>query len=630
MKKFKSVIKKIETLLCAGIMCISTAVTAFAAENDMIDSTQKGSVTVHKYDMTAAKNDGVDLEVFNATGEKDDAAQAALSKYGIKGVEFTYLKVSDIVTYSESGDIRVIYGIEPELRQMLNLEASDAVKTVSDTYFYSMQELNDGISELLMDSTDGRNAMESYVKSHGGTAMPLTDENGLSAADHLELGLYLMVETKVPENVFLTCDPFFVSVPSTDHTGDYWFYNIDVYPKNQTINPTLDKKVKSDEPDAGYEDTAMVSGGETVDYIVVSKLPRVSSKASYLSVYTLTDSLAKGIEYQRDTEVYFYTSKADAYNHNTSNAAGHWTAADADVKYTVAYTGSREAGSQMVLSMTEAGLEDINPVRSEQNMVVAYTADIHSGADIVTGDAGNTNHVKLEWRRTSTDYFDVLMDQCEVYTYGYDLTKQFSNNRGDFSKVQFVLKNETDGHYLTAVGSDGLYYVNGKSDTEDGAAKFTPDSNGKLIIREIEADTYIFTEVHTSAGFSLLKDDIRISITGTNKTIIPSEASITGTPDFDNAADYYAAEGKKVRKFVEVTENAGASAKVDEKDAAMTADGTSGNALVQMHVLNSEAPILPKTGGTGLYAVTIIGILTFAAGILMTIRSRKGGKNGNK
>ena len=85
-----------------------------------------------------------------------------------------------------------------------------------------------------------------------------------------------------------------------------------------------------------------------------------------------------------------------------------------------------------------------------------------------------------------------------------------------------------------------------------------------------------------------------------------------------------------MRKFVEVTENAGASAKVDEKDAAMTADGTSGNALVQMHVLNSEAPILPKTGGTGLYAVTIIGILTFAAGILMTIRSRKGGKNGNK
>ena len=60
----------------------------------------------------------------------------------------------------------------------------------------------------------------------------------------LQAGLYLFVETKVPANVHTTVDPFFVSLPMTDNEGDDWFYDVDVYPKNQTNIPDLKKLVR--------------------------------------------------------------------------------------------------------------------------------------------------------------------------------------------------------------------------------------------------------------------------------------------------------------------------------------------------------------------------------------------------
>ena len=59
------------------------------------------------------------------------------------------------------------------------------------------------------------------------------------------MGLYLIVETKAPENVTYTTNPWFVQLPSTDSKGDDWFYDVICYPKNETGNPTLDKRVRN-------------------------------------------------------------------------------------------------------------------------------------------------------------------------------------------------------------------------------------------------------------------------------------------------------------------------------------------------------------------------------------------------
>ena len=79
---------------------------------------------------------------------------------------------------------------------------------------------------------------------NGGVAMTETGATGHTSADQLEQGLYLIVETRVPENVTSTCNPFFVSLPMTTVDGAAWNYDVTVYPKNQTGNPTLDKTVR--------------------------------------------------------------------------------------------------------------------------------------------------------------------------------------------------------------------------------------------------------------------------------------------------------------------------------------------------------------------------------------------------
>ena len=75
--------------------------------------------------------------------------------------------------------------------------------------------------------------------------MPLTDENGKTGAGDLQLGLYLLAETKVPEYVTETVDPWFAALPFTDPEGERWLYDLTCYPKNQTGNPTLEKFVQN-------------------------------------------------------------------------------------------------------------------------------------------------------------------------------------------------------------------------------------------------------------------------------------------------------------------------------------------------------------------------------------------------
>lgn len=75
--------------------------------------------------------------------------------------------------------------------------------------------------------------------------LPKTDKNGYTHLDNLELGLYLFVETEVPEQVTDTVNPWFVQLPFTSADGDMWQYDMNVYPKNQSGNPTLDKSVRN-------------------------------------------------------------------------------------------------------------------------------------------------------------------------------------------------------------------------------------------------------------------------------------------------------------------------------------------------------------------------------------------------
>ena len=647
--RIKNMIKKATVAALTAVMIFAPIVNVKASSSDVIDTSKTGSITIHKYDMTAAKQGGVNLDNFTSTGKQDTAAEAALEKYAIKGVEFSYLRVGDVEQQSENGKIQMIYELPTALQQILGLASSDAAKTEGSKTYFTSQIINDKLVQALEDNTATKDKLEAYMGQNG-TAMDETNANGVTSKDKLPLGLYLIVETKAPENVTYTTNPWFVQLPSTDSNGDDWFYDVICYPKNETGNPTLDKRVRNN-PDQDnvttanadkladftsarneykYQSTVTASKAEKLDYQFISKLPHITSSTTYLSTYTFDDTMAKGMTYSKDAVIAIYENKdaADSTNINNvdkSGAIAVWKSSDTDPKFTATYGKSGDA-STMKIEMTKAGLSELNKKYSDKYIVVYYTAKVNTDDTVVLGDKGNPNDVSLTWKRTSTDYYDILKDKCIVYSYGYDLTKKFSDSKGDATKVKFVVKNKTDNYYLVArADRAGVYQVTGKSATEADATQFSPSSAGKLVINGIEADEYAFTETHSDAGYSLLKKDITVKVTETKANITPTIANITGIQskaDTDSTANDGVANGTALNNNVTV-QTIAASATVDDTKATMTKQGESDNAYINMEVTNQKQFLLPMTGGAGSYLLIIVGVVVAGCGVMIFRKNKK-------
>lgn len=208
--------KRLWALLLAVVMALGLITTAFAAPT--IDSGRKASLSLYKYDITAASADGAwDAASYVSTGVQDDAVTDKLAKYAIQGVEFSYLRVASISTYSqrENGQYKVgvLYGFADDaVLQAIGLTKADAYKRGNGVFYFTSDKLNKALADALADNaTTVKNALEIAVRNGG--AMPETDENGHSKVSGLEQGLYLVVETRVPENVTSTCNPFFFPCP---------------------------------------------------------------------------------------------------------------------------------------------------------------------------------------------------------------------------------------------------------------------------------------------------------------------------------------------------------------------------------------------------------------------------------
>ena len=603
-------IHRVWAMLLVAIMALSLITTAFAEPT--IDTSKKASLSIYKYDITKASAEGAwDAESYVSTGLRDDAVIDKLSKYAIQGVEFTYLRVADIAMNNElvesQRQVGVLYGFDGSERSnavlsAIGLTGADTHKTEGGVNYFTSDMLNNKlVSALAANATTVKNALETAVKN-GGVAMTETDATGHTSASNMEQGLYLVVETRVPENVTSTCNPFFVSLPMTTVDGAAWNYDVTVYPKNQTGNPTLDKTVREAKNSTGkntgsltditdgYAHTATASVGDTVDYQIISTLPTITSKASALSEYTYVDTLSKGIRYNKnDVGIEFFKDAG------CTDKIATWAVNSG--KFTVGYD---DTANTMTIRMTDTGLSEINEATtvytdsvkrgySDCTMRITYAATLT--ADAKMGDTDNPNEVVLTWKRTNTTYFDTLKDCCHVYTYGIDTLKQFSDNGGNLRNVKFRLHNDTDDVFVIAEQKDGVYYAKGFAAKKADATTFIPNSSGHIVVKGLEDDTYSLTETATDKGYILLKEAVKIVI----KTAESGQCEKCGT------------------KLLT------ASATVNGKDVTMS----DGNAIVPLTVVNNPGFDLPKTGGYGTWMFTIGGVALLGAAAFIVIRSRK-------
>lgn len=76
--KIQNIIRKITIAVLSAAMMLAPIVNIKAASTDVVDTSKTGSITIHKYDMTSAKQAGVNTSQFTPTGKQDAAAEAAL------------------------------------------------------------------------------------------------------------------------------------------------------------------------------------------------------------------------------------------------------------------------------------------------------------------------------------------------------------------------------------------------------------------------------------------------------------------------------------------------------------------------------------------------------------------------
>lgn len=195
MGKFR---KMLAGVLSAAMVLSTMTVTAFAAETKMptIDTTKKGSITINKY-------------------EGDDTTKP------LEGVTFTIYKIADLEQGSNP--------VELKYKSLIT-----GVNITSETKYNDIKSVVDSkIADGSLTGTSATTVMES-----GKATAKFTE---------LDLGIYLVEETKAPSQVVNKTANFLVSVPMTNEDGDDWVYDIIANPKNETVygGITLIKKGKT-------------------------------------------------------------------------------------------------------------------------------------------------------------------------------------------------------------------------------------------------------------------------------------------------------------------------------------------------------------------------------------------------
>ena len=699
-------ISRIGALALAAALACTSLISASAATIDKatIDMDAKAQLSIYKYDFTNAKKDGVWNEgSYVSTGQYDQRVNDTLGSatrtgdsdatsdlgnglqqsngYAIKGVEYTYLKVADITQFTESADdgqtsehVEVLYAIDKakgaDMLAALGLangkdSYANANKLDDANWYYQSDVLIKALSDsLTANATTTKNALEAYVAANGGTKMPETDENGKSEAKSLPLGLYLLVETKVPEMVTGTTDPCFISLPMTSVDGGMtngdtngnittgghdWLYDVTIYPKNTTGIVTLEKTVREAKNDTGknnasdvitdgFAHNATASAGDTVEYQIISTLPTITSTATNISDYTFKDVLARGLSYNGEVTLEFFKDAA------CTQSVAKWT--EADNKFTATKVENSDKSHTMTIAMTDAGLNEINTANTAANnsngalyagysnytLRIRYNAKLNSDESLVYGDNGNENNVVLTWKRSNDKYFDTLIDDCHIYTYAINVAKTFSDGKAEqtmFDHVLFKAQNKTDGYYVIATlnANEGIWYVTGHTDKEAEATALYPvtwnTKPGQIILKGVEDDQYIWTELETANGYTLLKNNIDVTIKSVDDTTRPCDIYSKDTLGVIQNDPRYNFDGGLNLKLANIPQTQlahnyqTASATVDGNDVTMLDDEMdtgSTNAIAPLQVVNTKGFETPMTGENGTWALAIGGVLVFCLG----------------
>lgn len=230
-------LKRFLTGVLSAVMALSVcALPAAAAGGDAsttttkyttstINKSKKGSITIYKRSMTTTlptEPAGKGETTPNPGGDP------------LENVGFTVYKVLD------AGKLVEYYnGLSTET--VKEITVASCFKDGTAATAYTKENLKPEIAKAAVKDSNTKTEL-------------FTNDQGVVKFDNLEVGLYLVMETTLPQAVTQKADPFLVSIPmtrigagkdeTTNPNNEVWMYDVTVYPKNSIAqgNVILEKK----------------------------------------------------------------------------------------------------------------------------------------------------------------------------------------------------------------------------------------------------------------------------------------------------------------------------------------------------------------------------------------------------
>lgn len=571
MRRSKTAIKRLFGILMSMIMILGMmTTTAFAEDGNATITITKGEnietdwtgMTVNAYMVLDQVNDKETIEGKKQYAVTDGFKQFFNIAAATNGLfdgdnDNVYLNYQDNkITYSDQTSAGAISISDAKLDT--TYKEADLVKRVGDAnqtaLFYTW--------------------IEKYIESKGAS---LTATKSVSVAtedsmqlviDGLDEGYYALTFSDVPDGISVTQGILVATSGSIELKAED-------LPLTKQVKP-VDK--------ADYAASATAALGEALEYKITSKVPTLTDYGN-LTEFVFTDTLVRQVVDSNSfaLKIGEVSASRDKNSFKIDNTVvATLDLASYDTVNDPTDTSKTVPGQKFTLTFETDVLENYQG----KGITLTYRASLTADAVNV-----NKNHVSLDYTNGSDD--SELTADTEVYTYGIEVQKTFSDASTDYTGVEFKLYGDDQGRQgtqIALVGEKGSYRVP-VINTEDGLPEsgstdaLVLDNNGKLTITGLDEGTYWLVETAAPSGFTVA-DPIQI--------VLAKDSESPSVLDKDNSTAKYNGEG----------------------DSLITGIGSQTNtqiSLAQLTVLNQKGFSLPSTGGAGTWMLTIGGILLIAA-----------------
>lgn len=353
----------------------------------------------------------------------------------------------------------------------------------------------------------------------------------------------------------------------------------------------FEKKISEKDADQ-WLDELTAETGDVLDYRLTAKVPTLTDYDN-LTEFTMSDTLEKQEFDPASVEI---AINGAAITRGTDDNSNNFYIGQT-LLATLTPVGYTDEKSSFTLDFVPSALE----AYEGETVTVIYSARLTTDAVKV-----NVNDAELVWSNNGSD--SSLTDSTEVYTYGIELTKTFSDatvSADEIGEVTFQLyrvnQQTQDEELLYFTGSAGSYILVSDSAGTGNVTDLKLDTNSrKLTVVGLDDDeTYILKETNTANGYNLIDENVTIEL--------EAQADPNAMLLDVNATSVKLGSNPLTVSFVNNT---------NTTDTAI--------ASVAFELYNQKGFSLPKTGDAGTWALTVGGILLIASGVvLMGISRRK-------